>query len=670
MNKSASIRRLRLLMLGLFFLHLGADQQIQAQPNISGLGSIQSDTADLAAMQEGLEVLGIIPWRWANRTKWGAWEVATDSLLRWEHYTDGHVLWAQRSDVIAYELGTVGRQSGHYVQGFGPGDQKVYLEGIDLSNPITGLNELQYVPVHKVSSIQELSSHRLRSDWRLRDYYLIKPISTLNYDESSYTYRNLEFGVGHNFSERSHLELSFWDRRAGGNYPANELKGSQMFAKGYYHLSKTLRLDAWAANNSFEADESFGYSNSSVAFPFSEYGPIPRRNSVSSSSSRSDWFVRLGHRPDSSSLSSSYLQVGRTNHEFNLPFSTDTTAWNIRSLWITGATVLEGSNWGLGAEGRWSGYTNRIDSDTEFHTIKRSNWWESNANLLGYWKVLPTVNLRLGLEQVFTGNRGSALSGWVSLDVENKVIKTNLRLGQGLQLRSIQDQYWTSNSWQNDGINYKDSPLQESQYILGSVDLWPERFLSIWLNARYSLESGTALLAPSKLIQEEMRIYYAKEHSFWSTSVGLDAHSSHWEYGLSATAFSRGNGQIQTQSAELFETDMQFRLRSHAFWKNYVFERAAYTKMGVRLYGSPLASRNLTFDTAAQWWSVQQNGHAEQPAFLRADVEISSRVRSMMVFLRWENVAQGFLGPGYFGADSFPMPGRRLIVSIKAIFRN
>ena len=167
-----------------------------------------------------------------------------------------------------------------------------------------------------------------------------------------------------------------------------------------------------------------------------------------------------------------------------------------------------------------------------------------------------------------------------------------------------------------------------------------------------------------------MRFYNAKEHSFWSTSVGLDAHSSHWEYGLSATAFSRGNGQIQTQSAELFETDMQFRLRSHAFWKNYVFERAAYTKMGVRLYGSPLASRNLAFDTAAQWWSVQQNGYAEQPAFLRADVEISSRVRSMMVFLRWENVAQGFLGPGYFGADSFPMPGRRLIVSIKAIFRN
>ena len=240
MNQWAFIAYVRLLLVGLFFLPLGSAQRLQAQPNLSGLGSIQADTIGLAAMQEGLEVLGIIPWQWAGRTNWGANEVSTDSLLRWEHYTDGHAFWARRADGIAYEMGTVGRQSGHYVQGYGPGDQVVYLEGIDLSNPITGLPELQYVPIYKVSSIQEQPTHRLRSDWRIQDYYLVKPISTLNYDESSFTFRNLEFGVGHNFSERSHLELSFWDRRAGGNYPANEIKGSQVFAKGYYHPEQYL----------------------------------------------------------------------------------------------------------------------------------------------------------------------------------------------------------------------------------------------------------------------------------------------------------------------------------------------------------------------------------------------------------------------------------------------
>ena len=466
MNKWASIARVQLLLLGLFLLCVGGAQRVQAQPNLSGLGSIQADTSGLAAMQEGLEVLGIIPWRWAGRSSWGAREVSTDSLLRWEHYTDGHAFWAQRRDVIAYELGTVGRPSGHYVQGFGPGDQAAYLEGIDLSNPITGLPELQYVPIYKVSSIQEQSTHRLRSDWLVRDYYLVKPISTLNYDESSFTYRNLEFGVGHNFSERSHLELSFWDRRAGGDYPASELKGSQVFAKGYYHLSNTLRLDAWAANNSFEADESFGYSNVPGAFPFSEYGPSPRRSSVSSRSSRSDWFVRLGHRPDSGSAAQSSLQLGRSTHELTLPFGTDTTAWNIRSLWLAGATTLEGTNWGLSAEGRWSGFTNRAGSDIGFHSIKRSNWWESNAILEGYWQVIPIASLRMGVEQVFSGDRGAALSGWVGLDLNRKDIRAELRLGQGRQLRSIQEEYWTSNSWRddeldvglNDGLNDSKSP--------------------------------------------------------------------------------------------------------------------------------------------------------------------------------------------------------------------
>ena len=679
MNQWAFIAYVRLLLVGLFFLPLGSAllgsaQRLQAQPNLSGLGSIQADTIGLAAMQEGLEVLGIIPWQWAGRTNWGANEVSTDSLLRWEHYTDGHAFWARRADGIAYEMGTVGRQSGHYVQGYGPGDQVVYLEGIDLSNPITGLPELQYVPIYKVSSIQEQPTHRLRSDWRIRDYYLVKPISTLNYDESSFTFRNLEFGVGHNFSERSHLELSFWDRRAGGNYPANEIKGSQVFAKGYYHLNNTLRLDVWAANNSFEADESFGYSNSPETFPFSEYGPSSRRNSVSSNSSRSDWYIRLGHRPDSSSIAQSSLQIGRSTHEFSLPFGTDTTAWNIRSFWLAGATTLERTNWGLSAEGRFSSYTNRAGSDAGFHSIDQSSWWETNTNLQGYWQVIPTAHLRMGVEQVLTGDRGAALSAWMGIDIKRKMVKANLRLGQGSQVRSIQEEYWTSNSWRVDefdvGLNNSKNSFQHSQFISASVDLWPEGFLSVWGNARYSIESGTAILAPAEVAADGMRIYYAKEHNFWVTSIGFDAHSLRWEYGMSATAFSRGNGQIQSQSADFFETDMQFRVRSHAFWKGYVFERAAYTKMGIRLYGSPFTSRSLAFDTAAQWWSVQQDGLAEQAAFLRTDLEISSRVRSMMVFLRWENVGQGVLGPGYFGADSFPMPGRRLVVSIKATFRN
>ena len=75
----------------------------------------------------------------------------------------------------------------------------------------------------------------------------------------------------------------------------------------------------------------------------------------------------------------------------------------------------------------------------------------------------------MGVEQVLTGNRGSALSGWMGLDIKNKMVKANLRLGQGSQVRSIQEEYWTSNSWRVDefdvGLNNSQSTSRQSIYF-------------------------------------------------------------------------------------------------------------------------------------------------------------------------------------------------------------
>jgi hypothetical protein len=52
------------------------------------------------------------------------------------------------------------------------------------------------------------------------------------------------------------------------------------------------------------------------------------------------------------------------------------------------------------------------------------------------------------------------------------------------------------------------------------------------------------------------------------------------------------------------------------------------------------------------------------------DAELSARVRAIMVVIRWENALDGLGQAGYFEASSFPMPPRRLIVGIRAQFRN
>jgi len=58
------------------------------------------------------------------------------------------------------------------------------------------------------------------------------------------------------------------------------------------------------------------------------------------------------------------------------------------------------------------------------------------------------------------------------------------------------------------------------------------------------------------------------------------------------------------------------------------------------------------------------------PAFFRLDAELSARVRAIMVVIRWENALDGLGQAGYFETASFPMPPRRLIVGIRAQFRN
>ena len=67
MNQWAFIAYVRYFWI--FFLPLDLHFRIAQRRRRSqfiGSGSIQADTIGLAAMQEGLEVLGIIPWQWAG----------------------------------------------------------------------------------------------------------------------------------------------------------------------------------------------------------------------------------------------------------------------------------------------------------------------------------------------------------------------------------------------------------------------------------------------------------------------------------------------------------------------------------------------------------------------------------------------------------------------------
>lgn len=638
----------------LFGVLLFSQSLLWAQPNLSSLGSIQADTSmGLSLAEESLEVLGVKPWKWGGSL--GFNPISNDSLLRWEHYGDAHEYMAKRKWSIAQELGTIGRPSGTSIYGFRALDQRHSLEGIPLNNPITGLPELQVIPMYKVSGISEQIGAHLGTEWSIRDYYKLEPISTLNYDESSFNNRNLEFGVGHNLSERTHIELSFWDRRAGEDYPSNEITGTQVFAKGYYHINSRLRFDAWMSQNRFEADESFGYSNPPSAFPFSEFGPSPLRTSVKSDFNRSDWFIRLGGRSDSLSAAHQFIQLGRTKHRFDLPYGTDTVAWDVSSFWLRMNQRFSGQRWAIDLTAHGTMNSNKQDQ-----TIAINRWWNSESKADAQLFLGSSSSLFFGLKGTFSDQQGSGWSSAMGLKHVGDFLNLTIGVGHGEQLPTIQQVFWSNSAF----THGEDLRVVQSKYAWTELMLWKNAFVSFDSWGRLSMESGTPLLSPTGALE------YADNHLLWAAGLGLDTQLERWEFALSGNANQRGNGEIQSLQSTSYESDIQLRLRGHAFWKSYVFERAAYTKMGLRFYTAPLNYRSPGFNTGAQWWPIHVTNTIEMPAFTRIDLEISSRVRAMMVFVRWENLSHGLLQPGYFGSYGYPMPGRRLVVSIKATFRN
>lgn len=108
---------------------------------------------------------------------------------------------AYRKDVVAYRQGTIGRLDVFDIDGYSPLEQKVTLNGISLNNPVTGYVNYNHIPANRVGSMSEFKGTNYNSNIRLRDFYLLEPLSYLNFDESALDYRNLEFMVAQNFRE-------------------------------------------------------------------------------------------------------------------------------------------------------------------------------------------------------------------------------------------------------------------------------------------------------------------------------------------------------------------------------------------------------------------------------------------------------------------------------------
>ncbi|HAH50908.1 MAG TPA: hypothetical protein DCL80_06405 [Balneola sp.] len=599
---------------------------------------------------------------WKNRMPSFSNMVTNDSLLRWNIYPNWGDYYAYRNNTISFRQGTIGRIDAFNIAGYDQYEQKLWLDDILLNDPVSGLINYNYVPHHKISSVFENHSGNFNSYINIRDYYITEPISYLNFDEASNDYRNLEFFVSQNTAPGTNIEVSYWDRRDGGFYPNNTAEGSQIMGRIYHHIGDKYQFQGMILRNDFNNDESGGYViNDPAAFSFGEFTSQPRSSSGSSEVLRNDIKVGLYQREDTTASESGAFILSRMKNDRAVKIASDTLS---REIVSHKARAFKKINAGL--------FSTKADISVSHskrkngNSISRTNWMTLNAEVSTELILSKKLKLFASGEYIsrntqHTGSLFSTGIGFGSNDGFNgKIVGSH-----NDEIPTIQTLYWSSKNYSGNS-NLRN---ERTSSVYGEANIPIGSFLKLGVSGRLKLTKDRVIIDRDSTFSN----LKAQDFAFGSAYIRFENHRLELE---SSTGYETTLRFDSDQDHSAFgSVGTKFWIRNSFFYKNYAFNRAAYLKLGVRTLLSPVAYESQFYNTELNYWQSNSLTSDESmqffvPAFFRLDAELSARVRAIMVVIRWENALDGLGQAGYFETASFPMPPRRLIVGIRAQFRN
>lgn len=580
--------------------------------------------------------------------------VTNDSLLRWQIWPGWGDFYAYRRDALTYRRGTIGRTDAFTIRGYDSYEQQVWLDEISVNDPVTGLVNYNLIPHHKIGIVKESYTGNLNSYISTKNYYIIKPISYLNYDESSNDYRNLEFMISQNTSPGTNVEVSYWDRREGGFYPNNEVDGSQIFGKLYHHLGDKYQLQAMILRNQYDNDEPGGYVVGNPAFfQFDEFGSTPNSISGASEKLRTDIKVGIYQRADTLSAQQGGFLITRSGNEQTTRIFSDTLRWSLKTH--TARLFRDISMGRLKLSGDLQA-TRTSNSDTT--TIRRTSWNSLQAKAELTLKVSSLLSIKAGGHVVNRSDQRKG-NGWYSgLHLKSTGgFKGEIGFAAQQRIPTIQSLYWKSDNYSGDTGLFN----EEITSVYGSVQKNWDRF-SFGIHSRLIREEPVLLSSDS---------IFVNGGSFEILNGGLFARmeTPSIEVESSATGEYTLEQNTTPEVAKWAFRDTKLLIRNSFFYKWYAFDRAAFLKLGVRTLWSPFITESQFFNAEVNYWQFNSS-ELGIPAFFRLDAELSARVRRIMVVMRWENALDGLGQAGYFEAAGYPMMPRRLLVGIRAQFRN
>ena len=591
----------------------------------------------------------------------------TDSTIRWINMVNFFERYHDQRGVITYRLGTTGRPDAAELHAFETRYLPLEMEGLRVNDPLTGNANWNRLPTQKIYRFSEDAyGAAYRSRVRLKDYYLTQPRTYLNFDESKYNYRNLDFVFTQNVRQHTNLELSFWDRRDGIGYLRSDLEGRQAAVLLYHQLNPVWMIKAGYLNNAIDRRESFGYQvNDPAFFTFNRFTETPLEPGAEANRTSSDIWIQVHHRDRPDLYVSAEMGLHYQTDKWSLSYSADTVATAFNRAEVYARKHLNRGNLHLSGTAR-AYYL----FETEKQNLSESSWLGWRFALDASKQIFSRLHLFMNGSRETVGNAGT--TGEISGRLTLKPLRgTELSVYGGLQSRApdLQALYWQSDDFSGSaGLSDEETVSIGSEFKMGLTG----RF-SLGLRGDWRETKSAVFVDPAG------QFVNADLYRMLSATTWIGMNTRLFEGEVSATWKQYQTDSQSPVNALIATSGDRALLKGHIYWKNYVFDRAAFVTAGISGLFSPNAYRTAEYLVPLNRWQHATNINRFQgagtntffnPLYYRADLDVSARIRWFMLLLKWENIFDRMNQAGYFETTGYPMPERRFMLGLRILFTN
>lgn len=590
----------------------------------------------------------------------GFQKVFGDSLLRWEQWYNLAERKQANRGAISYRLGAHGRNDAIIYRAHEPRHQLFLYEGIPLNDPVSGTMNSNMLPLDRMRNFTQ-NTHGVRyiSEYTLNRFYVNKPLTWINFEDTRNNYRRAEVILTQNISRRGNIELAYRGNNDDGEYRRAELDGRQATVRYTHYISSNWTAQGMLTYNNYQLQESDGYQiEDPLFFNFEPLQVSPLLSSASSSLRNTLVTASFYHRPDTLSPQQSRIHL---YHQRNRRVFNDIDLREFHrtlSYGIYADTRLSAGSFTL--QPLFHAKATVLDDDSNT-LINRSAWTEASAGVRLEFEPAPLVRLT---GWGTGGYRSDSQTGYdIGYRIDLNPLRS-LRLYQSLSIGevmpTIQQLYWFSNVFNGN------PDLSNEQIIRAEGGMEWSRG---WISALGLKGYGSFISSP--IVMHAGSGQFRNIPSY--ATIGAEAYAeieTHFvEAGISATVHQYESSSTRNENLFLADSGIRNSNRAYVYLKNYFFDFATFAKIGASFTFSPNAYFSSSYYSRLDYWDPL-SADAPVPSYYRLDLEASARVRTVMMLFKYENVLDGVGQAGYFETSRYPMPPRRFRIGIRWILRN